>query len=64
MHIAVSSPEDTIPMKLRSESQTEPGRLIGTLKYMSPEELHGEKPAESVSPWVVLYYWLYPADRQ
>ena len=34
-------------------SETEPGRLVGTLKYMSPEELRGEKPAESWDLWAL-----------
>jgi serine/threonine-protein kinase len=34
-------------------NQTEPGRLIGTLKYMSPEELRGKKPAESWDLWAL-----------
>jgi eukaryotic-like serine/threonine-protein kinase len=35
------------------ENQTEPGRLIGTLKYMSPEELRGGKPSESWDLWAL-----------
>ncbi|MBN1567200.1 MAG: protein kinase [Acidobacteria bacterium] len=34
-------------------NQTEPGRLIGTLKYMSPEELRGEPPSESWDLWAL-----------
>jgi serine/threonine protein kinase len=31
----------------------EPGRLIGTLKYMPPEELQGTKPSESRDLWAL-----------
>ena len=34
-------------------SQTGPGMLLGTLKYMSPEELRGGKPAESWDVWAL-----------
>jgi serine/threonine-protein kinase len=34
-------------------SQTGPGMLLGTLKYMSPEELRGGKPAESWDLWAL-----------
>lgn len=34
-------------------NQTEPGRLVGTLKYLSPEELHGEKPEISWDLWAL-----------
>jgi serine/threonine protein kinase len=37
----------------RRAGQTDPGTLIGTLKYMSPEELRGEKPAESWDLWAL-----------
>jgi eukaryotic-like serine/threonine-protein kinase len=33
--------------------QTGPGVLLGTLKYMSPEELRGGKPAESWDVWAL-----------
>jgi eukaryotic-like serine/threonine-protein kinase len=36
-----------------SGDQTEPGRLIGTLKYMSPEELQGSNPSESWDLWAL-----------
>jgi len=36
-----------------SANQTEPGRLVGTLKYMSPEELKGDRPAESWDLWAL-----------
>ncbi|HTY61758.1 MAG TPA: protein kinase [Acidobacteriota bacterium] len=44
-----------------SSGQTGPGMLLGTLKYMSPEQLNGEKPAESWDLWslaVVAYEML------
>jgi len=35
-----------------SGNQREPGRLIGTLKYMSPEELRGRgRPRAGISGW-------------
>ncbi|MBN1567845.1 MAG: protein kinase [Acidobacteria bacterium] len=37
----------------RSVALTEPGVLAGTLKYMSPEELRGEPPAESWDLWAL-----------
>jgi eukaryotic-like serine/threonine-protein kinase len=36
-----------------SLGQTESGILLGTLKYMSPEELRGERPAESWDLWAL-----------
>ncbi|MBN1567844.1 MAG: protein kinase [Acidobacteria bacterium] len=36
-----------------SIGQTGPGMLVGTLKYMSPEELRGEPPAESWDLWAL-----------
>jgi hypothetical protein len=41
------SEEDT------AENETEPGRLVGTLKYMSPEELRGENPTEGWDLWAL-----------
>ncbi|MBN2320935.1 MAG: protein kinase [Acidobacteria bacterium] len=43
----IQSPEDL------DANQTEPGRLVGTLKYMSPEELHGDKPDEGWDIWAL-----------
>ncbi len=37
----------------RDANQTEPGRLVGTLKYMSPEELQGERPDISWDLWAL-----------
>jgi eukaryotic-like serine/threonine-protein kinase len=36
-----------------SFGQTGPGMLMGTLKYMSPEQLRGERPAESWDLWAL-----------
>jgi hypothetical protein len=36
-----------------SAGQTGPGMLVGTLKYMSPEELRGGKPAASWDVWAL-----------
>jgi tRNA A-37 threonylcarbamoyl transferase component Bud32 len=48
----------------QSSPQTDSGMLVGTLKYMSPEQLRGEKPAESWDLWalaVVAYEMLASA---
>jgi serine/threonine-protein kinase len=37
----------------QSAGQTGPGMLLGTLRYMSPEQLRGEKPAESWDVWAL-----------
>jgi serine/threonine-protein kinase len=36
-----------------SMTQTAPGMLIGTLPYMSPEQIRGEPPAESWDLWAI-----------
>jgi serine/threonine-protein kinase len=38
---------------MESPSLTAPGMLIGTLPYMSPEQIRGEPPAESWDLWAV-----------
>lgn len=43
------SREDT----LTAHSATEPGLLIGTFRYMSPEQLRGEAPSESWDLWAL-----------
>jgi serine/threonine-protein kinase len=37
----------------QSSNQTGSGMLLGTLRYMSPEQLRGEKPAESWDIWAL-----------
>ncbi|MBP1596942.1 MAG: prkC 39 [Acidobacteria bacterium] len=43
------APSDTT----QSAGRTGPGMLLGTLRYMSPEQLRGEKPAESWDLWAL-----------
>jgi serine/threonine-protein kinase len=53
---SVASPDTTL-----SIGNTGPGMLLGTLRYMSPEQLRGEDPAESWDLWalaVVVYEML------
>jgi eukaryotic-like serine/threonine-protein kinase len=43
------APADAVPI----EAETGSGVLVGTLKYMSPEQLRGENPAESWDLWAL-----------